>query len=168
MQLRTLLSTTVAAALVLVACSGGTTDQQKGTISVTFPSVHAAIASDEVELHVYDAPDQNTCLDLVQKRRTAQVLPPGIIDRTPIPTCDFLAGKGVPLDVGYGKRAFLVATRHMGKDILVGCTLQGVGDAPIAVDVELTTINAMTQIPGKDADCVTLSMKCQGACKAIP
>ncbi|MEO6572414.1 MAG: hypothetical protein ABIP89_01150 [Polyangiaceae bacterium] len=162
------LTSTLFAAFVLVACSGGTTATQQGTISVTFPSVHAAIASDEVELHVFDATDENTCLDLVQKRRTAQVLPPGIIDRTPIPTCDFLAGKGVPLDVGYGKRAFLVATRHAGKDILVGCTIQGVGDAPIAVDVPLTTINAMTQIPGKDADCVTLSMKCQGGCKATP
>ncbi len=165
LALRKRISTIVGAAFVLTACSGGTTTPQRGTISVTFPSVHAAVASDEIELHVYDAPDQNTCLDLVQKRRTAQAIPSGLIDRTPIPTCDFLAGKGVPLDVGYGKRAFLVATRHAGKDILVGCTLQGVGDAPIAVDVELTTINAMTLIPGKDSDCVTLSMKCSGACK---
>jgi hypothetical protein len=165
---KALLTSTAVATFLLVACSGGTTATQQGTISVTFPSVHAAIASDEIELHVYDVKDQNTCLDLVQMRRTAQAIPPGIIDRTPIPTCDFLAGKGVPLDVGYGKRAFLVATRHSGKDILVGCTIQGVGDAPIAVDVELTTINAMTQIPGTDADCVTLSMKCQGQCKATP
>ena len=161
----TAITASVVAAFAVVACSGGTAAPQKGTISVTFPSVHAAVASDEIELHVYEAPDENTCLDLVQKRRTAQAINPGIIDRSPIPTCDFLAGKGVPLDVGYGKRAFLVATRHAGKDILVGCTTQGVGDAPIAVDVELTTINAMTQIPGKDTDCVTLSMKCSGACK---
>ena len=158
-------TTIVGAAFVLVACSGGTTATQQGTISVTFPSVHAAVASDEIELHVYEAPDENTCLDLVQKRRTAQAINPGIIDRSPIPTCDFLAGKGVPLNVGYGKRAFLVATRHAGKDILVGCPIQGVGDAPLAVEVPLTTINAMTQIPGKDTDCVTLSMKCSGACK---
>ena len=144
-------------------CSAGTTSPPLGTINVTFPSVHAAIASDTLELHVFDASSPDTCIDLVQKRRTGQVLPKGLIDRTPVPTCDFLAGKSTPLDIAYGRRAFLVVAQRQAQDLLIGCTIQGVGDAPILVDVALITKDAMTSVPA--SSCVKLSDYCSGACK---
>jgi hypothetical protein len=158
-----------------VACSAGTDPPQQGSITVTFPSVSAAVATDSLQLEVFDAPDPSTCLDLVEKRKTGQELPPPLLERLPVPTCTFLDNKAAPLEVGYGRRAFLVVgvgcARAAGAGVgerpaqpcLIGCALQGVGNAKIVVDVPLTLFSNTVDIP--TTTCTQLSVKCKGGCK---
>jgi hypothetical protein len=169
-----LLSCSATAALV-VACSAGTDPPQQGTITVTFPSVGAAVAIDTLQLQVFDAPDQGSCLDLVEKRKTGQALPPALVDHQPVPTCTFVDNKAAALDVGYGRRAFLVVgvgcaraagpgvTERLAQPCLIGCALQGVGNAKIAVEVPLTLFSNTVDVP--PTTCAQLSSKCNGGCK---
>lgn len=165
----------VAGAGAVVACSAGTDPPQQGSITVTFPSVSAAVATDSLQLEVFDAPDSSTCLDLVEKRKTGQELPPPLVERQPVPTCTFVENKAAPLEVGYGRRAFLVVGVGCGRaagagsaerppqPCLIGCALQGVGNAKIVVDVPLTLFSNTVDIPA--TTCTQLSVKCSGGCK---
>ncbi len=154
-------------ALLVVAC-GGTDSPQQGSINVAFPSTAAAVAIDTLQLQVFDAPDPNTCLELVQKRKTAQPLPKPLFDGQPTPTCSFIANKVPPLSVGYGVRAFMVVgvgcatAGRAAQECLIGCTLQGVGDAVINVDVPVSLFSNTVDIPA--TKCTQLSAKCSGGC----
>ena len=169
-----ILSSSATAAFV-VACSAGTDPPQRGAITVTFPSVGAAVAIDTLQLEVFDAPEQGTCLDLVEKKKTGQGLPPPLVEHQPVPTCSFVDNKAAPLDVGYGRRAFLVVgvgcaraaspgvTERLAQPCLIGCALQGVGNAKIEVEVPLTLFSNTVDIPA--TGCAQLSLKCKGGCK---
>jgi hypothetical protein len=164
----------LAASGVVVACSAPTDPPQEGTIIVTFPSVSAALATDTLQLEVFDAPEASTCLELVEKRKTGQDLPKPLVERLPIPTCTFVDNKAAPLDVGYGRRAFLVvgvgcgraagpgSSARLPQPCLIGCALQGVGNAKITVDVPLTLFSNTVDVPA--TTCTQLSVKCRGGC----
>jgi hypothetical protein len=151
--------------LLVAAGCGGTEEPKESRVNIVFPSTKAAVASDTVQMLVYEATDPNACLDLVQRRRTNQDPSRRVITgmRTPITTCDFLA-RGVPsLSLGYGRRAFFVLVQRDESDFLIGCTLQGVGDEEQTIDVALTPVNSGVSVP--DTTCGQLSAKCAGSCK---
>jgi len=147
-------------AALLAGCSAKTDPQPTGNVTVAFPSVAAAAANDTIELLVFDASDPSTCLDVVEKRRTGQALPKPLLDVPAVATCSFAPGK--PVDVGFGKRAFLVIGQRGGKDFLVGCMVQGIGDAPVTVTIPVTLVSNTVAVP--ETTCVQLSDHCQDRC----
>lgn len=147
-----------------LAC-GGTEDPKPTRVNVLFPSTKAAVATDTLQMLVYDAPDDNACLDLVQRRRTSQDPSRRVItgQRSPLDTCSFIErASAVDLSLSYGRRAFFVLAQRQGSDFMIGCTLQGIGDADQSVDVALTPIDNTVLVP--ETTCDRLSSKCAGSC----
>ena len=153
-------SCALAACIALAGCGSKTDPEPTGAVTVAFPSVAAAAAADTIELMVFDGADPSTCLDVVEKRRTAQALPKPLLDVPAVATCSFAPGKAV--DVGFGKRAFLVIAQRGGQDFMVGCMLQGIGDAPVTVTVPLTLVSNTVAVPA--STCVQLADHCQNRC----
>jgi hypothetical protein len=149
----------------LVACAS-TNEKQKGALSISFPSTAAAIATDRLELHVYDGTDPNACLTAVEARQKGQPQPAPIFE-TASDTCDFLSNKVAAVDIGYGERAFMVVALRAPSpganqtEFMIGCSRTGVGDVPNVVDVPLTLFSSTQSVPAS-SKCSTLSAKCSG------
>jgi hypothetical protein len=158
----------VAVALVTcgVACSPGTDAEKSGSVGITFPSSNAAIATDTIELRVYDSTIQgNDCLTLVESEQKTQPLPKPIYDSGKINTCTYLANGGVkPFDMGYGSRSFLVVgqrapTGQQAADFMIGCSVAGIGDVSNSVNVDLSVFDPTSQVPDS-TKCASLSDRC--------
>ncbi|HEX7665861.1 MAG TPA: hypothetical protein VF407_15145 [Polyangiaceae bacterium] len=162
---RILTAASFASLAFLVACAG-TNDKQKGSLSISFPSTAAAIATDRLELHVYDGSDPNACLAAVEARQKGQPQPTPVFE-TASDTCDFLDNKVTAVDMSYGERAFMVVALRAASqganqtDFLIGCTRIGIGDVPNTVDVPLTLFSSNVSVPAS-SKCSTLSAKCSG------
>src|SRR3982751_3393293 len=92
-------SNVVSASLVDVlvpAGSAGGGDPSTGTYSVSFPSTAAAVATDTVQLLVFDVPSgtdrQDFCLNLVQARKRKEQQKP-VLQNTPVNICEMLIGR---------------------------------------------------------------------------
>ncbi|MEO7113891.1 MAG: hypothetical protein ABI183_25850 [Polyangiaceae bacterium] len=148
----------------LAACSPGTESQKAGAVSVTFPSTKAAIATDTIELRVFDAnAPGNDCLTLIQTEEKTQPLPKPIYDSGKVDTCAFFANQVKPFDMGYGARSFIVVGQRSNADFVLGCTTAGIGDVANSVNVELSlnlsTFAPTTQVPDS-ATCSSLGDRC--------
>ncbi|AKV03476.1 hypothetical protein AKJ09_10139 [Labilithrix luteola] len=134
------------AALLIAACSAGESDPSTGTYTVQFPSTSAAIATDSVQLFVFDvgAGDPNArttiCQNLLQSRKRHDPMS-AIVENPPVTTCELLQG-AKPISVPYGEHAVLAIGARRGADFLMGCTVQtfGDGNAPIAIPLALADI----------------------------
>jgi hypothetical protein len=151
-------------AVALVACSPGTQDEKSGTVGITFPSTNAAIATDTIELRVYDSTIQgNDCLTLIETEQKAQPLPKPIYDSGNVATCTFFASQVKPFDMGYGSRSFLVvgqrSTNGTAADFMLGCTTAGIGDVSNSVNVDLSIFDPTSQVP-ESTKCASLSDRC--------
>ncbi len=147
----------------LAACGEGA--PSKGSYSLVFPSVAAAVAADSVRVLVFDAPaDKHAtlCADLLQLQKT-RGLPKALVEGAPTRVCDAQSGTGAELAVGYGDRAFLAVASRQGADFLVGCAIEnvGAGDAPAKVFLA----PASTKVIVPPTTCTTLSDACSGRCK---
>jgi hypothetical protein len=150
----------------LAACSPGTADQKSGPLAITFPSTSAAIATDTVEVRVFDGSvSTNDCLTLIQTEQKSQPLPKPLFDTGKTETCSYFQNQVKPFDMGYGSRAFLVVgqraatTGATATDFLIGCTVAGIGDVSNNVNVELAVFDATTQVPAS-TKCSSLTDKC--------
>lgn len=154
-----------AALTALVSLSGcGDAAPSKGSYTVVFPSVAAAVASESIQVFVFDAPaDKRTsvCSELVSLRRTRRPLQP-LAEGPVVRVCDATTGEG-ELTVGYGDRAFLVVATRQGEDFLVGCAIQNVGTGDAPAKVFLAPASTKTAVPV--TTCTTLSDACGGRCK---
>lgn len=131
--------------------------------TVDFPSIGAARATQLLSADVFEVPDKDpqTCLNLVQRRRTNQMLPKPITTLPATTPCNFAAAP--PLEVSYGKRAILVIAKGAGdQNLLIGCSQYGLGDGSPDVTVHLTLFDGQSFVPA--TSCTKLSDLCAGRC----
>jgi hypothetical protein len=143
----------------LVACS--TASPTQGTYALQFPSTAAAIATDRMQVQVFEAKDETTCAALLSARRSGQPLPATPIAETSVKLCTAFAGAGIrALDVGYGRRAFLVLGQRSKEpvDFLVGCTVDYVASDSPPVSIFLSLVSPDTPVPA--TDCPSIDAFC--------
>ncbi len=161
---RKALASFFAVASLVAACSPGTAAEKSGTLSVSFPSTNAAIATDTIELTVYDGSIAgNDCLTLVQTVQKGQPTPKPIFDSGKVATCTFFQNQVKPFDMGYGTRSFLaVGQRSTGgtaANFMIGCTVAGIGDVANSVNVDLSDFDPTAVVP-ESTKCASLSDRC--------
>ncbi len=160
-----------ATAVSFVACTSGEADPSKGTYTVQFPSTAAAVATDYVQILVFDVKPEDRasiCQDLI----TARLTKPGTLEPTvpPAPAaniCEMHAGAKA-VTVPYGQHALLAVAQKKDKqdqlkDFLIGCAIMtvGDGDAPVPIPVRLVSVNA----PVPATTCGSVGEYCAGACQ---
>jgi hypothetical protein len=157
---------------VIPSCTSGEADPSKGTYTVQFPSTAAAVATDFVQVLVFDVkkPEDRDglCQELITARLTTPAsLAPSIPPAPAANICEMRAGlKGVT--VPYGEHALLAIGQKKDrqdqlKDFLIGCTIMtlGDGDAPLPIPVRLVSVNA----PVPATTCASVSEYCDGKCQ---
>ena len=155
-------------ALVIAACTAPSSGPSAGTYSVSFPSTAAAVATDTVQLMVFDVPTgavdrQDFCLSLVQARKRKEPQKP-VLQNAPVNICEMLGGRK-PITIPYGEKAVLAVAQRKAQDFLSGCVIQtfGEGDAPL--DIALSLVEVSNAIP--DTPCATVGEFCTGKCPAL-
>lgn len=148
----------------VIGCSAKDAAVAPTSVTVTFPSTSAAIASDTVLIQVFDesgtADLSGACEDLVAQARSSQALPAPLVDVS-TSACALQAGND-PLTVGVGDRAFLVTTSSNGSGLLIGCTVESVEGGSLLVPVDLVPLNDSVVVP--TTTCNALSQHCSGGC----
>ena len=127
----------------------------KGTYTIAFPSTAAAVATDFVQILVFDVSGDkgSLCQDLITQRATApgdltpSINPP----ERPVNICAMLMGR-LPVNLPYGEHALVAIAQRKDaqsnlKDFMIGCAIMtiGDGDAPIPIPVRL--VNVSTPVP---------------------
>lgn len=156
--------------VTLLACTGSSAPS-KGTYTIAFPSTAAAVATDFVQVLVFDVNgDRATlCQDLVTTRLTSpdDLVPAVNPPAEPTNICELHANVK-PIEVPYGEHALLaIGQRRQGdtggtKDFLIGCAIMkiGDGDAPVAIPVRLVNVNQ----PVPSTKCASVGDFCDGKC----
>ena len=88
-------------ALIVAGCSAKDAPAAPTTFGLTFPSTAAAVASDQVEIQVFEADalaNSDLCEDLLSDVRSGQSLPTTVADSGSVSTCALLAGTSGPRD----------------------------------------------------------------------
>jgi hypothetical protein len=153
--------------LVLACTSGSSASSPSGgTYTITFPSTAAAVATDSVQVLVFDAGQdaagvEHVCPGLVQLRRTHQQLPPRLLEAPPASPCDLLGGTGT-VTIPYGSRALLAVAERGGRDFLIGCSIENVTQNSELSPIDLTLIDDQTTVPA--TGCAKSSDFCQHKC----
>jgi hypothetical protein len=168
---RPLFGAFLATASVVVACSSGTTTKYieagptSGTYTITFPSTAAAVATDTVQVLVFDAGTSdsgNICFELITKRKSNQQLPTPIVTTAPTTPCDLELNGAGAVTIPFGNVAVLVAAQRQGTDFLLGCAVQSLSSDNPTVNVSLTLAGAGVSVP--PSTCTNLSPHCKGNC----
>lgn len=134
----------------------------EATFTVAFPSTNVAVATETLDTSVFVVSRDDACEDIFERRRTNQTLPTPLVSTGPLRTCDVLGGRGEPLQVGLGNRAFLVVGKARGEEIVMGCEVAYVDDRSTAPMVRLTLFDRNTEIPA--TTCGSLADRCSGTC----
>jgi hypothetical protein len=153
----------------IVACSAGEASPTSGIVTMQFPSTQAAVATDFVQLFVFDVgPDQaaSICLDKIQARKRQEPLDASL---TPPPwnICELLAGRR-PATLPYGEKAVLAVAQRKDKndqlqDFMIGCAVQTLGDGDAPIPVRLSLVNVGTPVP--ETNCATVGDYCGSRCQ---
>jgi hypothetical protein len=136
------------------------------SVTLTFPSTEAAVASDSVQIQVFDetAADPSNlsaaCEDLVAQARSSQALPAPLVDVS-TSACALQSGDD-PVTVGVGVRAFLVTATSNGTALLIGCTVESVEGGSLLVPIDLVPLSDAVVVP--PTTCTALSQHCSGGC----
>jgi hypothetical protein len=153
--------------LFAVACSSTKpSGPSPGTYTITFPSTAAAIATDSVEVLIFEAGADasafgNMCGNLVQMRKSNQQLPAPLLQPPAASPCDLLAGTGT-VTLTYGERAVLAVAMRGGKDFLIGCQVENVNQNSELSPIDLALIDPKATVP--PTTCTKLSLFCQHGC----
>ena len=161
----------LAVAAVVGACTN-TAAPSKGSYTLEFPSTAAAIATDYVQVLVFDANGANRdtiCGNLITQRLTSpDSLTPSVNPPAPAANiCQMHAGT-LPITVPYGEHALLaIGEKKKGDaattDFLIGCALMSIGDgdAPVPIALRLVSVNQ----PVPQTTCASVgdfcALKCQ-------
>ncbi len=159
-RLVSLSSASIVCAVLAAACSAGEASPSQGTYTVQFPSTAAAIATDYVQLFVYDVtPDTlpYACADLIAARERQDNSVKPIVTGPQVNVCELLNG-AKPITVPYGQKAVLGVGLRGADDFLVGCVVQtfGDGNAPLAIPLQLVDVG--TAVP--DTTCQSVGQRC--------
>ena len=163
----------VACSLVsaLAACTAGEAEPTKGTYTVQFPSTAAAVATDFVQVLVFDVktPDERAsiCQDLITQRLTSPGSLTPVVPPAPAANiCEMRAGRKV-VTVPYGEHALLAVAQKKDRqdqlrDFLIGCAIMtvGDGDAPVPIPVRLVSVSA----PVPATTCGSVGEYCDEKC----
>lgn len=143
----------------------------KGTYTIAFPSTAAAVATDFVQVLVFDvggADRGSLCQDLITQRLTSpETLTPSIDPpERPVNICAMLGGR-LPVNLPYGEHALLAIAQRQDsesqlKDFMIGCAIMtiGEGDAPIPIPVRL--VNVSQPVPA--TKCASVGEFCEEKC----
>ena len=160
----------LASASLVVACSSTKTvyvdggAAASGAYTIKFPSTAAAVATDTVQVFVFqDTGDggAGTCFSLVQKRQSHQALPTALITSDPITPCEMAAGTGA-VTIPFGKVAVLAVAVRKGSDFLLGCEQTELSQANPSIEVDLSLASTSVSVP--TTVCTSLSSHCTGGC----
>lgn len=154
-------------AVVVTSCSAGEKDPSPGTYTINFPSTAAAVATDTVQLLVFDAPKAPAdragfCQDLIQARKRKDPQK-SLINALPVNICEMLQGRK-PIQIDYGDKAILAVAQRKAVDFLIGCTIQTLGDGNALVPINLGLIDVGNPVP--DTPCTSVSDFCSMKCPA--
>lgn len=156
MNVRARVLAAVSLAVTLTAACTTEPAPSKGTYTIAFPSTAAAVATDFVQVLVFDTAGKDKgslCQDLITQRATApdDLIPSVNPPERPVNICAMLAGR-LPVNVPYGEHALLAIAQRkdaqdQSKDFMIGCAIMtiGDGDAPIPIPVRL--VNVSTPVP---------------------
>ncbi|HVH44355.1 MAG TPA: hypothetical protein VM925_18510 [Labilithrix sp.] len=156
---------------MLGACTAGEADPSQGRYTVVFPSTAAAVATDFVQILVFDvktpAERVSICQDLVTARLTSpDTLVPSAPPAPAANICEMRAGQK-PVPVAYGEHAILAIAQRKDRrdqleDFLIGCTVMtiGAGDAPLSIPVRLVSVSS----PVPETTCGSVGEFCEGKC----
>ena len=156
----------------LASCSAGQADPSKGIYSVQFPSTAAAVATDFVQVLVFEVkgPEDRPklCEDLIAARVTdPSSLTPSVPPAPAANICEMRAGRK-PISVPYGEHALLVIAQRKDKqdqvkDFMIGCAIMtvGQGDAPLPIAVRLVSVNQ----PVPPTNCGSVGEYCDFKCE---
>lgn len=164
---RTLVSLSVPVAL-LGACTSGEAPPSKAGYDVKFPSTAAAVATDNVQLLVFDFRPEDravACQNLIQSRKRKEPLAP-LVAGPVANICELVRG-GRPITVRYGEKAVLAIAIRKGADYMLGCILHTFGDEEnvgTRLGVPLALIDVGQPVP--DTNCTSVSDFCNLLCKA--
>jgi hypothetical protein len=157
-----------AAAGLAMACSQPV-DEHPSPPSITeydlrFPSTAVAVATESVQVMVFDASVPGAdCLSLATARQSGVDLPASpvlLADTGAQPICTLTQGQGT-LEVSYGLRSFFAVSQRQGQDFFFGCTQTDLEADNPPVDVWLAEAKVGTTVPV--TTCLTLSQKCGGS-----
>lgn len=166
-MMKQVLSLSLVAAAVVIGCAES--DPTGGAYTIAFPSTAAAVATDFVQLYVFDVTDQNRgsiCQQVITTRSAA----PGTLAPTqtaaPANICEMNLGRK-PITFAYGEHAILAVAQRKDaqgtlQDFLIGCAVMtiGEGDAPLPIPVHL--VSAGTPVPV--TKCGSVGEYCDGRC----
>ena len=160
------------ASAACTACTAGEADPSKGSYTVQFPSTAAAVATDFVQILVFEVnkPEDraNICQELITTRLTTPAsLTPSVRPASAANICEMRAGfKAVT--VPYGEHALLAIAQRKDrqdqvKDFMIGCAIMtiGDGDAPLPIPVRLVSVN----VPVPATTCGSVGEYCDGKCQ---
>lgn len=154
----------------LVACSAGEASPTAGTVTMQFPSTQAAVATDFVQLYVFDVatPQERSsiCLDKITARKRKEPLEASL---TPPPwnICELLAGRR-PATIPYGEKAILAVAQRKDRnnelqDFMLGCSVQTLGDGDAPIPIHLALVDVRTSVP--ETNCATVGDYCGSRCQ---
>ena len=156
----------------IAACTAGEADPSKGTYTVQFPSTAAAVATDFVQLLVFDVttPEDRAsiCLDLITSRLTTPgSLEPSVPPAPAANICEMRAGVKA-VTIPYGEHAILAIAQKKDRqdqlrDFLIGCAIMtvGDGDAPVPIPLRLVSVSA----PVPPTTCGSVGEFCDTGCR---
>jgi hypothetical protein len=158
-----------------MACSQKATGPSAGHYTVEFESPGDAVATDFVQIYVFDIVDESKrptlCQDLISTRITNPGSLKPSVDPPAPPTniCEMQAGVK-PISLPYGEHAILaVAQRKDAKDasklddLLIGCTIMTIGEGDAPLPIQLRQVNQAQPLP--PTNCATVSDYCGGKCQ---
>jgi hypothetical protein len=160
---------------VVAACSAGEAEPSRGSYTVQFPSTAAAVATDFVQILVFQVkrPEERPtiCGDLIAARLTdpTTLVPTVNPPAPPANICEMRAGRK-PITVPYGEHALLAIAQRRDpqrpdqlQDFMIGCAIMtfGQGDAPLPIPVKLVSVNQ--RVPA--TNCASVGEFCDGLCE---
>ena len=157
----------VALAAVVIACSAGEASPSPGTYTIQFPSTAAAVATDTVQLLLFELPKTQGertafCETLIQARKRKDLQRPAFQNQS-VNICELLQGRR-PITIPYGERAVFAIAQRRGADFMVGCTIQTFGQGDALVPISLALVDVGNAVP--DTTCSTVSDFCTLKCPA--
>jgi hypothetical protein len=161
--------TWIAALGLVAACTQPVTHEASPPSSaqyeVRFPSTAAAVATDTLEVLVFDAAATGgDCLSLATARESGVDLPQSpvlLLDTGAVPICSITPGQAA-FELPYGAVSFFAVAQRQGQDLFLGCTQTDLVPDAGPVDIWLAEAKIGTTLPA--TACMSLTNWCGGGC----
>lgn len=154
-------------AVTLVACSAGEEPPSPGTYTIQFPSTAAAVATDTVQLLLFDLPKTQAertalCETLIQERKRKDLRKPALQNQS-VNICEMSQGRR-PITIPYGEKAVFAIAQRRGADFMVGCSIQTFGQGDVPLPISMALVDVGNAVP--ETTCSTVSDFCTLKCPA--